>query len=488
MNIPFVGPTYNPSSVNIDCQRSVNWYPEINPQSSKAVVSMTGTPGTTLFCASGASTVRGLHAFNNLMFVVIANHLYSIDASGALSGSLGDLNTVTGRVSIKDNGVSSAGLGGDQLIIVDGLNGYIYNVSTYTFSVIPVAGGFVANPIAVEFIDGYFVVAFNNSMKYSVSDLYNGLSWNALATSPVSATSDPIIGVANVHEQLWFLKQFNSEAWYNAGVATSSGSPFVRISGAVVDYGLVSPWAVCRADNTIFWMAVVRNGDESSLVGVVKLNGYTPEPITPPAIAYRMGLWTTLSDVISYSYTQSGHTFCVFTSPTHDQTFVYDTTTGMWHERSTWKGNPYSIGRHLSDSYCFFAGKHCVTDYRNGNVLEFREDVYTDYNTPAVDPLVSIRQTQHQHEKNGMMRRVFYHRLQVDMETGVEGGTDSPSAALSWSDDGGHTWGSESVLMGGIGEFKKRMVWKRLGSSRDRVFRLMISDPVKRVLLGAYAE
>jgi len=489
VKIPFVGPTYSAISPNIDCQRSVNWYPEVSPISTKAMVSMIGAPGTSLFCNTGVNTVRGMRSFNGKMFVVVGNHLYTVSDLGVMSGSIGTLNTNVGRVVMSDNGTSASGLGGDQLIIVDGLRGYIYNVSTLTFSVIPVAGSFSLNPIYVEFIDGYFVAAFKDSIKYGVSDLYDGMTWNALATSPVGATPDPILSIVNYHQQLWFIKQFNSEIWYDAGTATSIGSPFLRISGAVIDYGVVSPWAVCRASNSLLWMAVQRSGDRSEFVGVVELNGYVPTNITPPAIAYQMGRWGRWDDVFSYTYTQGSHTFCVWTSPSANSTFVYDTTTSMWHERSVWQGSPYLIGRHHSNDYCYFNNKHYVSDYRNGNILELKDSTYTDYNTPSPDPMVSLRQVQHINDNNGMLYNVFYHRLQVDMETGVGTGTLDPMAALSWSDDGGHTWSSEHLAsIGKMGEYKTRAVWRRMGRSRDRVFRLAISDPVPRILLGAYAN
>jgi hypothetical protein len=70
---------------------------------------------------------------------------------------------------------------------------------------------------------------------------------------------------------------------------------------------------------------------------------------------------------------------------------------------------------------------------------------------------------------------------------------DDPQAMLDWSSDGGHTWSSEywasmGGSLGNIGEYTKRARWNRLGMGRSRIFRLTISDPVKVVMLGAYAE
>jgi hypothetical protein len=77
------------------------------------------------------------------------------------------------------------------------------------------------------------------------------------------------------------------------------------------------------------------------------------------------------------------------------------------------------------------------------------------------------------------------------METGVGDAATgfAPACALSWSDDGGHRWSGEyAASMGAAGRYKTRAVWRRLGSFRDRIFRIAISDPVKRVIIGASIE
>jgi len=89
---------------------------------------------------------------------------------------------------------------------------------------------------------------------------------------------------------------------------------------------------------------------------------------------------------------------------------------------------------------------------------------------------------------------IFYKSLTLDMETGVglDGdvyGSD-PQMMLDFSNDGGHTWSNEAWAsigkkIGGIGEFKKRVIWRRLGMARDRVFRIRTTDPVSITLLSA---
>lgn len=61
-----------------------------------------------------------------------------------------------------------------------------------------------------------------------------------------------------------------------------------------------------------------------------------------------------------------------------------------------------------------------------------------------------------------------------------------PKLVIDWSDDHGRNWSNGRVVqMGRVGEYKRRVKTYRLGQARDRVYRVTISDPVKRVILGA---
>jgi len=64
-----------------------------------------------------------------------------------------------------------------------------------------------------------------------------------------------------------------------------------------------------------------------------------------------------------------------------------------------------------------------------------------------------------------------------------------PRMVIDWSDDHGRTWSNgRSVSMGKVGEYRVRCKTWRLGQARDRVYRVTISDPVKRVILSANLE
>jgi hypothetical protein len=65
--------------------------------------------------------------------------------------------------------------------------------------------------------------------------------------------------------------------------------------------------------------------------------------------------------------------------------------------------------------------------------------------------------------------------------------TYDPQAMLSWSDDGGHNWSNEHFKsMGGTGQYGKRVLWHRLGSSRDRIFKMAVSAPMKKIIIAGF--
>jgi hypothetical protein len=93
---------------------------------------------------------------------------------------------------------------------------------------------------------------------------------------------------------------------------------------------------------------------------------------------------------------------------------------------------------------------------------------------------------------NDQLRRVRHTAAQLAMETGVglsTGQGSDPQIMLRWSDNGGHTYGNEHwVSAGALGQFKARALWRRLGQSRNRVYEVSGSDPVKLAILDLFLK
>ena len=68
----------------------------------------------------------------------------------------------------------------------------------------------------------------------------------------------------------------------------------------------------------------------------------------------------------------------------------------------------------------------------------------------------------------------------------MSGQGSDPECILRWSNDGGFTWGNDHILkIGKAGEYKRRAIRRRLGYARDRVYEVVVTDPVYRVIVSA---
>jgi len=108
--------------------------------------------------------------------------------------------------------------------------------------------------------------------------------------------------------------------------------------------------------------------------------------------------------------------------------------------------------------------------------------------TPRVLPIRRVREAPHLTDEK---RWYFYQRFELLLETGVglvEGQGTDPQIMLQYSDDRGETWSYERwTTAGRIGQ-DVRALWYRLGRSRGRIFRIVVSDPVEWVFVDATLE
>jgi len=72
--------------------------------------------------------------------------------------------------------------------------------------------------------------------------------------------------------------------------------------------------------------------------------------------------------------------------------------------------------------------------------------------------------------------RQFFAEFVADLTTGESPQGAEYYAELSYSNDGGKTWGNWIARsVGKVGEYFPRLLWTRLGMARDRVWRLRYS-------------
>jgi hypothetical protein len=463
----FIGPSYTLQSVNVDCQRTVNLFPEIDELGTgkeREVAALVPTPGKRLkLTLAGGVTRGGFTASNGTLYAVGGNKLYSV-SSAWVATELGTLNTSTGAVSFADNGI--------HVVVVDGTWGYVFTIASSAFAQITDLDFPGAD--TVTFQDGYFIFNKPNSGQFLISGL-NDVTFDALDIATAEGKPDNVVGVISNLQNVYVFGTQTTEVFYDSGDVF----PFSRIQGALIDAGCIAPQSIRLLGNAPVWVGQ----DENGFGMVYKAQGYQAQRISTPAIeaVIRSLGSTAVAASRAYTYQQGGHQFYCLNISGATSTWVYDASTSFWHERTYL--NLWSEERDRADWHALAYGVNIVGDYDNGNVYQLDPDYLSDNGT-------SIARTRIAPHLSQDMLNQFHSSFELDIETGVglDGtgqGTD-PQVILSWSDDHGHSWSNEKFKsFGKRGERRTRVKWNRLGRTRDRVYKIKVTDPVKVVLLGA---
>lgn len=477
----FIGPFNSLRATRFDNQRTVNMYLEIDPlptgkESEMAV--LIGTPGLKTFSNIGTGPIRALYTPSNqpnLLIIVSGSQVYTL--TGILANPtitlIGTLNTVNGYISIADNGI--------QTFIVDGAYGYYITTSSISAatSVTQVNDSNFYPSSNVSFQDGYFIFNRIGTEYFFISNLYD-ITFPALNLANKSGFGDNIIAAISNNRELYLFGQQTIEIWWNSG--NSAVTPFQRQDGKFINFGCASAATVKKLDNTLFWL-----GSDTSGGRVYMMQGDQAVRISTHAIESLIAQAPDISNSVAYAYQEEGHFFYVLNIVGLNTTLVFDTATGTWHERQSLNKLTNMQDRHWGNTHIFYNKTHLLGDFNTNALYKSNLDYYDDNGTPQL----RLRQSPHISKD---LNRIFYKLLEIDFQFGVGingqtyipgDGTD-PKVILQISNDGGQSWGNEIYAsLGKIGEYKRRARWQRLGSSRDRMFRVMITDPVKVIMLSA---
>lgn len=466
----FIGPSYNLTTVDIDAQRCINMYPQMVESGlgkEGQVASLVSTPGLSLLATVGNGPIRGMYTSSaGVLYVVSGNTLYSLDSSWA-DTTIGTLNTSTGQVSMSDNGTN--------LFVVDGDYGYAHTFGVN--SLVQITDSNFLGADQVTYQDGYFIFNRPDTQQFYISEL-NAITFDGADIASSEGSPDNIVGLISDHRELWLFNENTTEVFYNSGASF----PFQRIEGAFIEHGCAARWTIQKMNNAVFWV-----GKDDKGRGVVYMaRGFEPQRISTHAIEEAISGYGDISGAVAFTYQKNGHHFYCLNFSGAATTWVFDTATGLWHERVYTNAGDFE--RHRANAHAFAYSTNVVGDYENGKLYSLSDTTYTD-NGDAI-----TRQRVFPHI-SASQKRLIINSLQIDMKTGVglDGATttqgNDPQAMLDWSDDGGYSWSNEHwTTMGKIGVRLRRVLWRRLGFTRDRVFRLTITDPVPVALISAEIE
>jgi hypothetical protein len=232
----FVGSYDNQRISTINAERSVNVfeYLDANGKRPKAMISTSGLVDSTLNFTPETGGSRATFVFNNAIYQVFGASVFLITGTvGSLTKTLlGTLVTAAGYVGIDANQY--------QVIFVDGVEGYIWDINATTFVQITDVG-FPANPIDVCYLDGFFLVAAGGTNNFYLSSLNQGMVWSggSATFTGSSVTSILTLSTSNANFQTGVPITFTTTGTLPAPLNTTTTYYVIMVGSPTTNPGTI---------------------------------------------------------------------------------------------------------------------------------------------------------------------------------------------------------------------------------------------------------
>ena len=477
--------------------RIINWYPEIvESRQGKSIINYYSTPGLTLVADYSALGVgRGAFALDGRQWAVIGQHLFEFDQFGMIIKypADGDPNPVFLALDDNPATITANSKTPPELFITSGGQGYIFDTGANTLTQITggiidpggtnTPGAFLGASMGA-FLDGYFIALTPNSRSFQISQPNDGTAWDALDVSANLGSADKVKAIITDHEYLYLAGSKRMAVYANSG---NADFPIVPVPGAFIEAGIRAPFSFQRIDNTLMWYGENEHGAGS----VYRANGFIPQRVSTHALEAIWCQYAKDNDAVAFTQQMDGHVFYRLTFPTQDQTWVYDLSTNMWHERASWDAALGVYHAQTQRFHCYatgaIVGRYFVVGI-DGKI--YREDklIYTEDGRPIrrvrIPPVIA--------KQNKLM---FVSRLEIVVQPGIGLNGDPPAPGadpqmmLRYSPDSGRTWSAVlTASPGRQGETDARVVFDQLGSGRAWVPEISVTDPVNWVIVSAEIE
>ena len=348
------------------------------------------------------------------------------------------------------------------------------------FSVLPSSDGAFSGADVVDIVDNYFVYNNPGTQQWAASNILSPIT-PALSYGNKDGAPDNLVSIIVDHREVYLMGEDSSEVWVDAGTFPF---PFQRIPGTSTQHGIVAKFSVARLGNSFAYLSRNIRGQSQ----VMLMEGYIPKRISTHAVENTL-VNQPVSDAVAFTYQLEGHEVYVISFPTLDITWAYDITTDMWH-KWLWCDNTNTYHRCRANCVAVFQNMVLVGDWQNGQIYELDPNNFTDNGQ-------NVRRLRRAPHLVTDLQRQYFEEFQIQFQPGVgttgvsmpvdtKSTTTYPQAMLRWSNDGGSTWSREYwVTIGQEGKYKNRAIWRRMGWARDRVYEVVVTDPVNAVIISA---
>jgi len=348
------------------------------------------------------------------------------------------------------------------------------------WTVLPSSDGAFTGGETCDIVDNYFVYNRPASQQFGASGVLSPIS-GSTSFSSKDGSPDNLVALIVDHREVYLMGESSSEVWTDVG---GNPFPFQRIPGTSTQHGIAAKFSVARFGDSFCYVSRNNRGQAQ----IMQMKGYVPTRISNHAVENSITNQY-VDDAIAWTYQLEGHEVYVVSFPTLELTWAYDLASGMWH-KWLYTNNDGTYTRHRGNCCAVFQGLVLVGDYQDGSIYEIDKNNYTD------NGQYTRRLRRAPHLVSDFQRQ-YFDELQIQFQPGVgltgittplnsEVVGADPQAMLRWSNDGGSTWSKEYwTSIGKIGKYKNRAIWRRLGTARDRVFEVVVSDPINAVIVSA---
>lgn len=484
--VPLGDKPYSTAVISVGRELCENFYMEIpSAQGAKAPYFFVKIPGLRLLSPQGStSPCRGIITASNFRtFVVAGTTLAELFEDGSSIPRTTALRSSSGTVSMADNGT--------HLLLVDGVDGWVLTYETGAVVRLDPATeaqlGFPAGATHCRCIDTYFLANNPRTNEYHWSDPGDGLSWSGLNVGMKIGKPDNVIALEDCANMLWVVGMNSIEVHYDTG--DFAGQLWARYQGAIIEVGCCAPYSVARYANNVFWMGV----DSRGTVGVFTNEGFVPKRVSERGIE-QIIQGGRYDDCQAFTFAQNGHAFYVMQFPEANRTLVYDLTVNRWYNWTYLRAEDGTIHRWRGSFAAYNWSRNLLGDTSTDAVYWSDQKAYANDNPDGsgVNYIQCVKTTPVGFQLGAWVR---YNWFQPMFQPGVglaqdtaEGVGVDPVAMIAWSNDSGATWSNERrVSIGAQGQYQKRSRLTMCGTSRNRQWRIIVTDPVPVILVGALA-
>ena len=371
--IDIIGGFYTVDGRSWAAQDCVNYLPMAAEVSgTKTRTSLRTPPGLRPYVEIGDGpeyAIRGGHDVEGRRFVVAGQRLYQISNTG-IAIPLGTVPGV-GRVSMAHNQIA----GGNELLVVNGNAGYVWNTLKQTFTRVTDPG--YPGAFLADFVDSYLMQVEPFGRYLFHSDLANASEYNTLDRFEAEAEPDRIVSMLVDHGEVWAFGVRTIQLFQNTGAAQGTFQP----KGITIEQGCAGRFTPAKLDNSVFWL-----GNDGIFY---RADGYSPMRISTHAIEDAIADcdW---SQAFAFTWASKGHKVYYCTFP-DGQTWGYDVSSRLWHRRASY--HPvHEVARRWRLSDLFYSnGEWIGCDSTSGKLFILDWDYVLE---GEAEPLVSERTTQ----------------------------------------------------------------------------------------------